>query len=132
MDRSRTWGKQGSWQGKESGKGATDLPRPPSEHPTASALPVSLLVAWIVARLRKRNFKKLQGQNCQSIKSEKFVEGVEGKPEAGHGDEKEDLTQGDSPFFHLSSLRKGLLAAGQGEGLQGHWVEVGPGVLPPL
>uniref|UniRef100_G1P8K8 NAD(P)H oxidase (H2O2-forming) n=1 Tax=Myotis lucifugus TaxID=59463 RepID=G1P8K8_MYOLU len=38
---------------------------------------VSLLVAWIVARLRKRNFKKLQGQNCQSIKSEKFVEGVE-------------------------------------------------------
>lgn len=82
---------------------------------------MSLLVAWIVARLRKRNFKKLQGQNCQSIKSEKFVEGVEGKPGAGHGGEKEDLTQGDSSFLHLSSLRKGLLflgllAAGQGEG----------------
>ncbi|XP_054572254.1 dual oxidase 1 [Eptesicus fuscus] len=38
---------------------------------------VSLLVAWIVARLRRRNFKKLQGQDCKSIKSEKFVEGVE-------------------------------------------------------
>ncbi|XP_059558440.1 dual oxidase 1 isoform X2 [Myotis daubentonii] len=45
---------------------------------------VSLLVAWIVARLRKRNFKKLQGQNCQSIKSEKFVEGVEALEWQGH------------------------------------------------
>lgn len=47
------------------------------------------------------------------------------------------MTQGDSPYLHLSSLRKGLLflglrAAGQGEGPQGQWVEVGPGVLQPL
>ncbi|EPQ14735.1 Dual oxidase 1 [Myotis brandtii] len=53
---------------------------------------VSLLVAWIVARLRKRNFKKLQGQNCQSIKSEKFVEGVEDVPRAGQA-RRPQLTQ---------------------------------------
>ncbi|XP_060030546.1 dual oxidase 1 isoform X3 [Erinaceus europaeus] len=38
---------------------------------------VSLLSAWIVARLRRRNFKKLQGQDRQSIMSEKLVDGVE-------------------------------------------------------
>ncbi|XP_014702523.2 dual oxidase 1 isoform X1 [Equus asinus] len=38
---------------------------------------VSLLSAWIVAQLRRRNFKKLQGQGRQSIMSEKLVEGVE-------------------------------------------------------
>ncbi|EHB07929.1 Dual oxidase 1 [Heterocephalus glaber] len=38
---------------------------------------VSLLSAWIVARLRMRNFKRLQSQNRQSIMSEKLVEGVE-------------------------------------------------------
>ncbi|XP_070437524.1 dual oxidase 1 isoform X2 [Equus przewalskii] len=38
---------------------------------------VSLLSAWIVAKLRRRNFKKLQGQGRQSIMSEKLVEGVE-------------------------------------------------------
>ncbi|XP_066199658.1 dual oxidase 1 isoform X2 [Saccopteryx leptura] len=45
---------------------------------------VSLLVAWIVARLRRRNFKRLQGQDCQSIKSENFVEGVEVLEWQGH------------------------------------------------
>lgn len=87
---------QGSCQGKESGKGATDLPGlpPSSEHPTASAPPVSLLVAWIVARVRRRNFKRLQSQDRQSIKSEKCVEGVEGRPWAGQGGDKEDMTQG--------------------------------------
>ncbi|XP_054095557.1 dual oxidase 1 isoform X3 [Callithrix jacchus] len=38
---------------------------------------VSLLSAWIVARLRMRNFKRLQGQDCQSIVSEKLVGGTE-------------------------------------------------------
>uniref|UniRef100_F6YJA3 NAD(P)H oxidase (H2O2-forming) n=1 Tax=Monodelphis domestica TaxID=13616 RepID=F6YJA3_MONDO len=38
---------------------------------------VSLLSAWIVARLRRRNFKRLQAQDRHSIMSEKFVEGVE-------------------------------------------------------
>ncbi|XP_017401018.1 dual oxidase 1 [Cebus imitator] len=38
---------------------------------------VSLLSAWIVARLRMRNFKRLQGQDCQSIMSEKLVGGME-------------------------------------------------------
>ncbi|XP_003791842.1 dual oxidase 1 [Otolemur garnettii] len=38
---------------------------------------VSLLSAWIVAQLRMRNFKRLQGQDRQSIMSEKLVEGVE-------------------------------------------------------
>lgn len=79
---------------------------------------MSLLVAWIVAWLRRRNFKKLQGQDCKSIKSEKFVEGVEGEPGAGHGEE-EDMAQGDSPDLPLCSPRKGFLAAGQGEGPQG-------------
>lgn len=85
---------RGSCQGKEAGRGATDLPRPPpsSERPTASALPVSLLVAWIVARLRRRNFKRLQGQNRQSIKSEKLVEGVEGRSGAVWGGDEEDMT----------------------------------------
>ncbi|XP_052039385.1 dual oxidase 1 [Apodemus sylvaticus] len=38
---------------------------------------VSLLSAWIVARLRMRNFKRLQRQDRQSIMSEKLVGGVE-------------------------------------------------------
>ncbi|XP_011783924.1 PREDICTED: dual oxidase 1 isoform X1 [Colobus angolensis palliatus] len=38
---------------------------------------VSLLSAWIVARLRMRNFKRLQGQDRQSIVSEKLVGGME-------------------------------------------------------
>ncbi|KFO29689.1 Dual oxidase 1 [Fukomys damarensis] len=38
---------------------------------------VSLLSAWVVARLRMRNFKRLQSQNRRSIMSEKLVEGVE-------------------------------------------------------
>uniref|UniRef100_A0A7N4PVB5 NAD(P)H oxidase (H2O2-forming) n=1 Tax=Sarcophilus harrisii TaxID=9305 RepID=A0A7N4PVB5_SARHA len=38
---------------------------------------LSLLSAWIVARLRRRNFKRLQAQERHSIMSEKFVEGVE-------------------------------------------------------
>ncbi|XP_075386791.1 dual oxidase 1 [Tenrec ecaudatus] len=38
---------------------------------------VSLLSAWIVARLRRRNFKRLQAQDRQSIMSEKLVGGVE-------------------------------------------------------
>ncbi|KAF6130943.1 hypothetical protein HJG60_007881 [Phyllostomus discolor] len=38
---------------------------------------VSLLVAWIVAWLRRRNFKRLQSQDRQSIKCEKFAEGME-------------------------------------------------------
>ncbi|XP_006883258.1 PREDICTED: dual oxidase 1 [Elephantulus edwardii] len=37
---------------------------------------VSLLSAWIVARLRSRSFKRLQGQDRQSIMSEKLIEGV--------------------------------------------------------
>lgn len=88
-----------SCQGKEAGRGATDLPRPPpsSENPIVSALPVSLLIAWIVAQLRRRNFKRLQGQDRQSIKSEKLVEGVEGRSVASWGGDGEDITQGDSP-----------------------------------
>ncbi|XP_058397472.1 dual oxidase 1 isoform X6 [Diceros bicornis minor] len=38
---------------------------------------VSLLSAWIVAQLRRRNFKRLQGQGRQSIMSEKLMEGAE-------------------------------------------------------
>ncbi|XP_032759985.1 dual oxidase 1 [Rattus rattus] len=38
---------------------------------------VSLLSAWIVARLRMRNFKRLQRQDRQSIMCEKLVGGVE-------------------------------------------------------
>ncbi|XP_006831758.1 PREDICTED: dual oxidase 1 [Chrysochloris asiatica] len=38
---------------------------------------VSLLSAWIVARLRRRSFKRLQGQDRQSIMSEKLIGGVE-------------------------------------------------------
>ncbi|XP_027982479.1 dual oxidase 1 [Eumetopias jubatus] len=45
---------------------------------------VSLLSAWIVARLRRRNFKRLQGQNRQSIMSEKFVGGMEALEWQGH------------------------------------------------
>ncbi|XP_049638484.1 dual oxidase 1 [Suncus etruscus] len=45
---------------------------------------VSFLSAWIVARLRRRNFKRLQGQGRQSIMSEKFVEGVEALEWQGH------------------------------------------------
>lgn len=99
MDRPRMWGKQGILPRKGAGRGATDLPKPPpsSENPIVSALPVSLLVAWIVAQLRRRNFKRLQGQDRQSIKSEKLVEGVEGRSGASWGGDGEDITQGDSP-----------------------------------
>ncbi|XP_013365767.1 PREDICTED: dual oxidase 1 isoform X2 [Chinchilla lanigera] len=45
---------------------------------------VSLLGAWIVARLRMRNFKRLQSQKRQSIMSEKLVEGVEALEWQGH------------------------------------------------
>ncbi|XP_004408752.1 PREDICTED: dual oxidase 1 [Odobenus rosmarus divergens] len=45
---------------------------------------VSLLSAWIVARLRRRNFKRLQGQNRQSIMSEKLVGGMEALEWQGH------------------------------------------------
>ncbi|XP_058521328.1 dual oxidase 1 [Ochotona princeps] len=45
---------------------------------------VSLLSAWIVARLRMRNFKRLQGHDCQIITSEKLVEGVEAVEWQGH------------------------------------------------
>ncbi|XP_040824848.1 dual oxidase 1 [Ochotona curzoniae] len=44
---------------------------------------VSLLSAWIVARLRMRNFKRLQGHDCQIITSEK-LEGVEAVEWQGH------------------------------------------------
>ncbi|XP_034794573.1 dual oxidase 1 isoform X2 [Pan paniscus] len=45
---------------------------------------VSLLSAWIVARLRMRNFKRLQGQDRQSIVSEKLVGGMEALEWQGH------------------------------------------------
>ncbi|XP_040348511.1 LOW QUALITY PROTEIN: dual oxidase 1 [Herpailurus yagouaroundi] len=45
---------------------------------------VSLLSAWIVARLRRRNFKRLQGQDRQSIMSEKLVGGMEALEWQGH------------------------------------------------
>nr|XP_025854155.1 dual oxidase 1 [Vulpes vulpes] len=45
---------------------------------------VSLLSAWIVARLRRRNFKKLQGQDRKSIMSEKLVGGMEALEWQGH------------------------------------------------
>ncbi|XP_044915323.1 dual oxidase 1 isoform X5 [Felis catus] len=45
---------------------------------------VSLLSAWIVARLRRRNFKRLQGQDRQSVMSEKLVGGMEALEWQGH------------------------------------------------
>ncbi|XP_077737076.1 dual oxidase 1 isoform X2 [Canis aureus] len=45
---------------------------------------VSLLSAWIVARLRKKNFKKLQGQDRKSVMSEKLVGGMEALEWQGH------------------------------------------------
>ncbi|XP_008581323.1 PREDICTED: dual oxidase 1 [Galeopterus variegatus] len=45
---------------------------------------VSLLSAWIVARLRMRNFKRLQVQDRQSIMSEKLEGGVEALEWQGH------------------------------------------------
>nr|XP_055172746.1 dual oxidase 1 isoform X2 [Nyctereutes procyonoides] len=45
---------------------------------------VSLLSAWIVARLRRRNFKKLQGQDRKSVMSEKLVGGMEALEWQGH------------------------------------------------
>ncbi|XP_069316658.1 dual oxidase 1 [Eulemur rufifrons] len=45
---------------------------------------VSLLSAWIVARLRMRNFKRLQSQDRQSIMCEKLAEGVEALEWQGH------------------------------------------------
>lgn len=81
--------------GKELRKEPLPTPRatPLPERPTASALPVSLLSAWIVARLRMRNFKRLQGQDRQSIVSEKLVGGMEGRPRAGQGGGREDMAQ---------------------------------------
>ena len=117
---------------------AVALPRPPPsfEHPTASALSVSLLSAWIVARLRRRNFKRLQGQDRQSVMSEKLVGGMEGRPGAGQGGGGEDMIQGCSPLPHLSSLRKrppfsrplskpGQLGRAM-EALGGHWTRSPP------
>lgn len=91
-------------------KGAVALSSLPlsSEYPTVSALSVSLLSAWIVARLRRRNFKRLQGQDRQSIMSEKLVGGMEGRPGAGQGGSGEDMIQDCSPLPNLSSLRKRL------------------------
>nr|XP_031308994.1 dual oxidase 1 isoform X1 [Camelus dromedarius] len=37
---------------------------------------VSLLSAWIVAQLRRRNFKRLQGRNRQSVMSQKLMGGM--------------------------------------------------------
>lgn len=112
---------RGSCQGKKAAREATDLPRPPpsSEYPTASALPVSLLVAWIVAQLRRRNFKRLQGQNCQSIKSEKLAEGVEGRSRAGEGGGGENTTQGNSSHLHLRKRP----AFSRPPGSRGRWEE---------
>ncbi|XP_064148088.1 dual oxidase 1 [Loxodonta africana] len=45
---------------------------------------VSLLSAWIVAQLRRRSFKRLQGQDRQSIMSEKLIGGVEVLEWQGH------------------------------------------------
>ena len=83
MSRPRRWGKEGVLPRK----GVTDLTRPPpsSGHPHASALSVSLLSAWIVAQLRRGNFKRLQGQDRQSVMPEKLVGGMEGRPGAGQG-----------------------------------------------
>ena len=96
---------------KEPGKEATDLPRPPpsSEHPTASTLSVSLLSAWIVAQLRRRNFKRLQVQNRQSIMCEKLVGGMKGRPGAGSGGSGEDMTLGYRPRFPQQPEEKASL-----------------------
>jgi hypothetical protein len=53
-----------------------------------------------------RNFKRLQGQARQSIMSEKLVEGVEGRPGAGHSGDWKDMAQGYSSLFHPKNLRK--------------------------
>uniref|UniRef100_A0A4X1VH22 NAD(P)H oxidase (H2O2-forming) n=1 Tax=Sus scrofa TaxID=9823 RepID=A0A4X1VH22_PIG len=45
---------------------------------------VSLLSAWIVAQLRRRNFKRLQVQNRQSIMCEKLVGGMKALEWQGH------------------------------------------------
>ncbi|KAK2493030.1 hypothetical protein MC885_010885 [Smutsia gigantea] len=45
---------------------------------------VSLFSAWIVARLRRRNFKRLQSQARQSIMSEKLVGGMQALEWQGH------------------------------------------------
>uniref|UniRef100_A0A452DXP0 NAD(P)H oxidase (H2O2-forming) n=1 Tax=Capra hircus TaxID=9925 RepID=A0A452DXP0_CAPHI len=45
---------------------------------------VSLLSAWIVAQLRRRNLKRLQGQNRQSIMCEKLVGGIKAIEWQGH------------------------------------------------
>ena len=58
---------------------------------------MSLLSAWIVAQLRRRNLKRLQGQDRQSIMCEKLVGGIKGRPGAGQGREGEIMTPGYSP-----------------------------------
>ncbi|KAF4017493.1 hypothetical protein G4228_008987 [Cervus hanglu yarkandensis] len=45
---------------------------------------VSLLSAWIVAQLRRRNLKRLQGQDRQSIMCEKLVGGIKAMEWQGH------------------------------------------------
>ena len=106
------------------GKELLISPEPPlfSEHPTTSALSVSLLSAWIVAKLRRRNFKKLQGQGRQSIMSEKLVEGVEGRCGAGQGGAGEDRTQGYSPTSTSAAEGNDLPFSGLEAG-QDRWAE---------
>ena len=135
MSRPRRWGKEGVLPRK----GVTDLTRPPpsSGHPHASALSVSLLSAWIVAQLRRGNFKRLQGQDRQSVMPEKLVGGMEGRPGAGQGVAGEDMTQGCRPPPPQQPKEKAPpflgLQAGQDRWKQSwrHQVEVGPGVLHP-
>ncbi|OWK09826.1 DUOX1 [Cervus elaphus hippelaphus] len=45
---------------------------------------MSLLSAWIVAQLRRRNLKRLQGQDRQSIMCEKLVGGIKAMEWQGH------------------------------------------------
>nr|XP_015092578.1 dual oxidase 1 [Vicugna pacos] len=45
---------------------------------------VSLLSAWIVAQLRRRNFKRLQGRNRQSVMSQKLMGGMKALEWQGH------------------------------------------------
>lgn len=98
---------------------------------------MSLLSAWIVARLRKKNFKKLQGQDRKSVMSEKLVGGMEGRPGAGQGGEREDMPGLQPPTPTSAAYGKGLpllgpqAAQGRWEELWRHQVVVGPEVLHP-
>lgn len=60
--------------------------------PSLPLISVSLLSAWIVARLRMRNYKRLQRQDRHSIMSEKLVEGVEGRPVRSRNSDGKDMT----------------------------------------